>query len=307
MTEVAPLSGSIPDVSLFTGCGAAWFSACGREPQGRRFKSCHPDCKSAEILVMRKVGVVIGSFNMPQFVELQLAAIQFHCGSIPILIADNCSDGFDQPYDHPKEAKYWQLYRHVMNYSNAVIWPNPSYVGWGGDIAAYWKGIVWGKSIGLDVVFKLSQRCIVDYPDWAQISAERLCSSGQATLGRGCDWHKWGFRTESAGLNVNCWYDPDILRILRPRDLNGWPTEQLMYDDIIKPKFGGMCTWELMSPARPVRSEHILYREANRGDHYIEVARKVGVQPQDYDCRSREACKDMDRVADGVWSPPGAQ
>lgn len=254
-----------------------------------------------------KVGVVIGSFNIPQFVELQLAAIQYHCGSIPVLIADNCSDGYDQIYRHP-ETKYWQLHRIIQKYPNAKIWQSYEYVSWGGDIAAYWKGIVWAKHTGLDILFKLSQRCLVDYENWAQIWGEKLFESDCETLGRDCDWHKWKFRTESAGLKVNAWYDTDILETLMPRDLKGWPTEQMMYDDIIQKRFDGrLLKWDLMAKSRPERSPYILYREPNEAADYEKVARKLNIPIGDYDCRSREACKGMDRIVNGLWVPPNAK
>ncbi len=47
----------------------------------------------------------------------------------------------------------------------------------GGDMAAFWKGIGWGAMTGLDVVFKLSQRFVIDVPNWDQDSARLLLDS----------------------------------------------------------------------------------------------------------------------------------
>jgi len=42
-----------------------------------------------------KAGVVIGHYNRPDALELNIAAIRHHCGpTVPILVSDDCSDGY---------------------------------------------------------------------------------------------------------------------------------------------------------------------------------------------------------------------
>lgn len=225
---------------------------------------------------MYKTGIVLGSFNMPDFIKLQIATIRANCGSIPILISDNISNA----------DKYGSLKEIVRNDSNCVISRNFQPLNWpGGDLACYWKGITWANSIGLDVIYKLSQRCIIDIFNWDQESATNLCESNCSILGKSCSYHGWAVRTEMVGMSVRDWYNPEILHDLFPRNLDRGV--EYILEDIVKKKFN-MLRWKIMSDARPQKTPGILFREANSTEDYKALALKLGIKPGEYDCRERE-------------------
>ena len=220
-------------------------------------------------------GVIIGHFNSTDALILNVGSIRAHCGDIPIMISDDCSDGFGAT--PPKNSAFDKVLGIAANWNNVFVWPNCSRIGHaGGDLATFWKGIMWGKFNKLEVVFKLSQRCIFDTPRWAQKSALELIKSGRSTLGRDCTFHHWKIRTESIGLKINDWYRPDIMAHLTPRKI-GCATENVIWDDIKERLGGSVACWSLMSPARNEKQAGVLFREANTVDEYYQLGRRLGI------------------------------
>ena len=128
----------------------------------------------------------------------------------------------------------------------------------------------------MDVVFKLSQRLVIDTPNWAQDWAERLMASEMPVLGRSCGFHHWAIRTEAVGMKVLEWARPEILTHLTPRSVR-WPVEMIIWDDI-RDKLGGkMLEWSLLSYSRPQKAPGYLFREANTAAEYEELAARIGV------------------------------
>lgn len=233
----------------------------------------------------RKVnlGIVLGSYNMPQMIELQIPCIRYNCGPVPVLISDDCSDGM-QPTPYP-ESHIGSLLGMASRSRGVYVWPNMERIGHaGGDMATFWKGIAWGAAIGLDVVFKLSQRYVIDIPNWAGDWANHLLQSELSTLGRGCPFHGFPIRTEAVGLRVDRWNRPDILAHLTPRRVN-YALEHVLYDDIRDRLEGKLCDWPLMSDSRPQAAPGVLFRESNGQDDYIRLAAKYGFNWKTVDTR----------------------
>ena len=238
-----------------------------------------------------KIGIVIGHYNRPSAVALNIAAIRYHCGpDIPIVVSDDCSDGF-APTSTPT-TRYGAVQQICAQATNVYLWPNPMRIGHaGGDIATFWKGILWGSMTGLDVVFKLSQRFILDTPLWAQKWGEQLMASDLPVLGRGCEYHKWQIRTEAVGLKISAWRHPEIMAHLTPRQVK-WPVEQILWDDVRYRLGGKMLEWSLLSKARPLKAPGYVFREANTTAEYAAVARRVGaslLEPITTECSTRTA------------------
>lgn len=234
-----------------------------------------------------KVGVVLGSYNMPHMIELQIACIRYNCGPVPILISDDCSEGTAPTPD--ADSHMGRLMALAGRSRDCYLWPNVDRIGHaGGDMAAFWKAIVWGRATGLDVVFKLSQRYVIDVPGWAGAWARRLWDSGLSTLGRGCPFHHYPLRTEAVGLRVDRWSRPDILGHLTPRRIS-YPLELVLYDDVRDRLEDRLCDWELMSDARPHAAPGVLFREANRPEEYIRLAAKYGMSWHEADTRDSTA------------------
>lgn len=217
-------------------------------------------------------GIVIGHYNNPEALELNLAAIRHHCGNITVMISDDCSEGFG-----PIPSSTFSRVIELGEKYNALIWPNAGHLGHnGGDVSAFWKGVVWGKATQLDIVFKLSQRFIFDTPNWAYQWAEILKNSPYATLGHGCLKYNWKVRTEAMGFKVDAWSEPKLLSKLTPRSL-GIYCEKLV-ELLLNDHFGGeLYQWGILSSARNLPKDGYLFREANTPDDYKKLAERLGL------------------------------
>ena len=226
-------------------------------------------------MIKPNVGVVIGHFDQPDFLELNIRLIREHCGLCPILIADDCSDG-SEPTPKPYSVA-GRLLQFAQLGAQVHLWPNAQRIGHaGGDLSAFWKGIIWARHHRIDVLAKLSQRLLIDIPDWLDDWAAKLIESNLAVAGRGCSAHGWKVRTEAMLLRVEAWYQPGILAHFTPRRIDT-PTEHVVWD-AIQQSFGGeMLDWSILSPARPQPVPGIYFREANTAADYAIVARRFGL------------------------------
>lgn len=235
-----------------------------------------------------RCGIVIGHYNQPDFLELNIAAIRHHCGDVPILVSDDCSDGFGST---PKSGSvFHRVLRMTERYTNVRVLPNVERIGHcGGDMACVWKAIYFGASLGADVVFKLSTRLIVDTPNWVKDTALSLMQSDYQVAGNKCQFH--GFlRLEAIGIKIAAWNQPDILAHLTPRRI-AWPTEQVVWDDIRDRFNSRMMPLGWMSDARPQQKAGVLFRESNGPEDYSALAAKIGLDVTDlqFDCRRSES------------------
>jgi hypothetical protein len=223
-----------------------------------------------------KTGIVVGHYNMPDVLKLNIAAIRHHCGDVPILISDDCSEGFcNTPHSN---TNFGRVLAMQECFENIVVWANVERIGHhGGDMSAFWKGIVWGKAIGLDVVFKLSQRLIIDIPGWAEASARELIDSGMTTCGGWCHAAPW-LRTEAIGMIVDEWHKPSILSHLTPRRV-AWHIEWLLHHDIIDRLDNRLLIWRLFSGyTRWDKSPNIVSFWTDGPEVYAALAERLGVQ-----------------------------
>lgn len=236
----------------------------------------HPTAPIACTMSRLRVGVVIGSHNMPSAVLLSVAAIRRFCGPVPVLIADDCSDGFGS--SPPADSHFGKLLQIVREFPGVTLQPNVQRIGHaGGDLSAFWKGLQWAAALRLDVLVKLSQRYIPVLGGWTDQLAAELWASGLATLSRECDWHKYHVRTECVGMRVARWTTPEILADLTPRPLS-WATEQVIHDVVTRRLDGRIVQWSKMSPARPTPTEFALFRESDPRERYEELASDIGVE-----------------------------
>lgn len=222
-----------------------------------------------------KCGVVIGHYNSTRVLELNIRVVRERCGPVPILISDDCSDGMG-PNPAPF-SEYANLMALCGKYTNVYVWPNVQRIGHaGGDMSAFWKGIIWAHNLGLDYFAKISQRFIVDIPNWLNDGCEKLHASGMVVAGKPCPQHWFPIRTESLLLKTSAWHRPDILAHLTPREI-AIAFELVIWDDITQ-RFGGkMFPWDILSSDRHVPAHGILFRAANKPDEYKKLAEKYGM------------------------------
>ena len=222
-----------------------------------------------------RAAIVIGHFNAPDFLELNLRAIREHCGEVPVLVADDCSDGSSP---EPDPASPFGQVRHITETIPGVtLWPNTSRIGHaGGDLSAFWKGLHWAQALGYEVLFKLSQRLVIDRAGWLTEALQELDDADAPVLGKACEYHGWRVRTESIGLRVAPFLRDDILSQLVPRPLECF-VEQI-FGTILQKSLGDrLAPWSILSTSRNIAAPGLLFRATHTPDDYRALARRLGM------------------------------
>ena len=229
------------------------------------------------------VGVIVGSYGLPGMIALNLAVIRDRCGDVPIIVVDDCSPGF-QATPNPR-SPFGRIQAACIKYNAALRPTGHERIGHaGGDMAIVWHGLQWAAGLQLDYVAKLSQRCIVDIPNWLSKEAKGLKRLG---LPLGCRTCKEGnatfpLRSELMLFDVKLWNRPDVLSHLMPRKTNRIATEIVYWDDVRDRLGGHMWEWSLVGPDRCVKSPGVLWHCANGRDEYEALARKHGIEMGQY-------------------------
>lgn len=248
-------------------------------------------------------GVVVGSYNFPGLIELQIKCIRYHCGPVPILISDDCSEGAGCP--PAAGSRYDRLRLLEWKYEGVEFQSNTSRCGHaGGDGSAFSRAVRWGKAHGLKIVAKLSQRFVPTTNRWLQDGALELLPTGCCAASQECIEGTAGFpvRSEAVLLDVAQWHRPDVLMQLDPRPYNGVAAESLiaLVIDLIGT---GMHSWSLLpTPDRCVAVPGFLFHTANPEQEYRELAARHGVDLEDFTCRGWQPIAGVD---DAGYQMPG--
>lgn len=229
-----------------------------------------------------KFGVVVGHFELPQFLRLNLAAIRHHCGDdFPILVSDDCSRGCvpmecDTPFSEAVK---------IANDYGATVWPNlRRYAHHRGDLMAFVKALLWGDHLGLDVVFKLSVRLIIDRTLWAQRWGKKLMESEAVTLGRWWYGGRQLIRTEAMGLKVVPWQAaiPALRGHAEKFDVHE-PAEPILAR--VQLMLGEpMLDWETIGFNKWGSVKTTVFYCADSRERYRELANRLGVPFDVNDC-----------------------
>lgn len=152
-------------------------------------------------------GVAIGSFRWPELVELQVKLIRKHCGPVPVLVSN----------DDPAAAGV--LGAICGRFADVTLSTNPERIGHtGGDIAVFHKAMVWAARRRIRVVAKLSQRFLIDRPNWLQDGARDLLASGLPLASRRATGVSvFDLRTEACLLDTARWAHAAVLARTAPR------------------------------------------------------------------------------------------
>ncbi|WP_157469282.1 hypothetical protein [Gemmata sp. SH-PL17] len=217
------------------------------------------------------VGLAIGSYKWPELVELQIRVARATCGPVPVLVST----------DHPEGVP--ALAAVCDRYPDVYLWPNATRLGHtGGDLAVYWKGVMWGAARGLEVVAKVSQRMVFTGAYWLQDGARELLASGLPVASRASSGApRWPLRTEAALLDVGAWHRPGVLGRCAPgaywgRRDGGFPAEAAVLE-LVRELLGGVY-WPW--PALPVDRRAggaFLWHESHAADEYRALAARFGV------------------------------
>lgn len=225
-------------------------------------------------------GVVIGSYNLPKLVALQIKLIRDMNGpNTPILIADDCSPGTartPQPW-----TIFGELSALARENPGVTLWSNPERYGHaGGDLASYYVGLQWAAVHQLKYLVKLSQRLLIDIPLWLYDVAEGMNNSGQPT---GCNPCREGhsvfpLRTEAIIFDVAKWHRPDVLDHLRPRPVTGIAAEIILWDDMTDRVGAGMWRWPIMNTDRAERCPGVIWHCSHQYQDYKAIAERYGMK-----------------------------
>jgi len=210
-------------------------------------------------------GVVIGSYGYPALIELQIRVIKFVCGNVPILISDDLSP----------DNKDLQIREIAGRYDAVDVLVSESRIGHtGGDLAAFYRGLLWAAQRRLSALAKLSNRFILTDSYWLQNGAKAMLAAGAATSGQ---LHGPGIpRTEAILLDVQKWHRPDIIGHLRPRRLNR-DTESYIWA-AIQNYFGGQVFPWAAIPAQACEVRPgVLWHDSMAMVVYHELAAKFGI------------------------------
>jgi hypothetical protein len=235
-------------------------------------------------------GIAIGSHNLPSLVEMQVVLARRLCGDVPVLICDDCSDGFGPI----PTGKFAELQRIAAKYPNVLLWPNAARIGHaGGDISAFWKVLIWGKLNGLRVVAKLSQRFLPTKTRWLQDGARELLASGLPLASNRCrefwrgTWHYFELRTEACLLDIDQWHRQDILSFLTPRPV-ATAVEFLIWQWLRERLGGRWHLWSMMpSTCRHHRDPNYLWHGSHTEDEYRQFLKGSGITlDEDFSCKT---------------------
>jgi len=229
--------------------------------------------------VGRGAGVAIGHYGMPRIAELQVKLIRKHCGEVPILICDDCSGAYDASIlaDIAKKDR-----RVDIRFGEKRLGH------YGGDGAAFYRAIVWGMSKGLSHVVKLSQRYLIDKPDWLNESVKLLQVSNLPAASWPCIDGDGSFllRTEAVLMSIYNWNRPEVLAWLEPREYRHGVTEWYVWSVIATFLGGKVMEWPLMGGAdRAKKVDGVLFHTANSEEEYRALAAREGIDlGSDFTC-----------------------
>lgn len=229
------------------------------------------------------IGVVIGSYNLPKLIEIQVALIHTRCGpEVPILIVDDCSDGYG--HTPGPDTVCGQLRKIAATYPNVTLFIHPMRMGHAsGDLSKVWMGIQWAAARNIKYLAALSQRFVIDVPSWVMKGAKELQRTNLPVASQPCIEGNGRFpiRSEAMMLDVEKWNKPAILDHLMPRRLTSIPGEwgvaaEYVYWDNVKDRLGGKAhKWSLFGPDRGIQYPGIIWHCSHQEIHYKQLANRL--------------------------------
>lgn len=186
--------------------------------------------------------VAIGHFAQPSVIELQAEVIRANCGAdTPIMV---CDDFTETAHDESKGVgpeRGQRLKDRLLEICDRkkLIYRSSGdrrlgHIG--GDLGPFWHGLHYARDNAIEYVCKLSQRLVIDRPNWLAELTRQMGKFQYATASRGCFYHQRGvfhMRTELVVMKTLPWLRPDVLADLQPRELPQ-ATEHLIYQQIGK-------------------------------------------------------------------------
>jgi len=172
--------------------------------------------------------VAIGSFAHPSAIRLQARTIRATCGDETIILVsdDHSETGFDisKGTDAAHGASLKARLLNICRDEN-LIYRDTDYdrIGHaGGDLGAFFHGLTYAKKHGIDFVCKLSQRMLIDVPNWLLETCQTLNRYDMHLATNVCyygDKPYFALRTECMVMRTSAWATSEVLEELHPRVL----------------------------------------------------------------------------------------
>lgn len=269
----------------------------GNKVKGHEVCTCDnysSNVKRNDKTIFNNCVVAIGHYNMPCAVEFHLKSIKANCGNVHILVTDDYSEeayNLDPSKGRivSKESAFESKQRLIgvcHDYNAKLINTGQYRLGHvGGDLSAYYHGLMYAKNIGAKYCIKMSQRFFVDRPLWVQklcriaeennvvtMSNPHIAKNGQLVF---------HIRSEFVLMNVEKWTQPHILDIIKPRRVGGVAGEMIITHAV--QNLGGVITPCPLFTAN--RGSHhpglVWYEENDAVNKYIAFMKKYNVEMSD--------------------------
>lgn len=226
-----------------------------------------------------KIGIVIGCKNWPNLMELQIKTIKHNCGNIPILLADDFSDGCKVDYD--KNSTFGKLMALTEKYDKVTLWPNPVAFGHNaGDLSVFTKGLTWAKKQNLKYLAKLSRRLVVDIPYWVQYWTNNLAKDNHVIAIQKQNLDQWPFSTQGVILNTDYWFEN--IHKFQLGALNSLKSNlyvENVFCNIIEDSLEGTYSpFGLLSKSPSKKNPGVLWHTSNTLEEYKTVFEKYGLE-----------------------------
>lgn len=138
------------------------------------------------------LGVVIGTYAAVPYIHLQLEARRRFHPSVPYLVVDDGSPDGER------------LAALCNEYGADFISNSPRVGHVAGDMLVFTQGHEWALRRGLHYLVKFSRRWI-PLRAWVPETLQLFRESQAATLCGRCEYHGFGFRSESVAMDVRMW------------------------------------------------------------------------------------------------------
>lgn len=235
--------------------------------------------------------VSIGHYNMPCTIEHHVKSLRANCGNVPICVTDDFTElaynttNKDKRYVSEESAQESKQRLIGFCAENNV----PLYLSGmtrqghvGGDLAAFYNGMMYAKEVGAKYMIKLSQRFFIDRPSWVQkmihrmdqekadvMTNEHVCKLGILTF---------PIRSEFMILRVSKFGTDTVMRDLYPRKLQGMAGEIYM-TAILQKTHAKLVSCPMFTNHRGRKHPGLIwYEEPNAEANYIEAYKKYNVQ-----------------------------
>lgn len=220
----------------------------------------------------QKIGLVVSTYGSPSYVHLHLATSKKLHPNMPVLIHDDGSPT-NTALQINKLCK-----EYGADFSTGCVRLGHQ----GGDIYAFYAGLLWAERNGIDLLVKMSRR-FIPKKAWAGnlLLTATYPEEDVSTFGNYCSTCNFLLRTECMAMQVKDWMSVIELiheKAVDPKD--DLVAELFMYD-LVKTKLRKSKKiyeeWSLLGESRWDNSENAMWHITSSPTDYFEHAKSLGL------------------------------